>query len=44
MEDLEKLPFGFVEYTSSMDPVRANHLFAGWQAAVQQVLYQPKQG
>jgi glycerol kinase len=43
-EDLQKLPFGFVEFTSSMDPVRANNLFAGWQAAVQQVLYQPKQG
>jgi glycerol kinase len=42
MEELEKLPFGFVEYPSSMDPVRANHLFTGWQAAVQQVLYQPK--
>jgi len=44
LEDLQKLPFGFVEYTSSMDPVRANDLFAGWQAAVQQILYQPKQG
>ncbi len=39
--DLQKLPFDFVEYTSVMDPVRANILFAGWQAAVQQVLYQP---
>lgn len=44
LEELEKLPIGFVEYTSSMDPVRANHLFTGWQAAVQQVLYQPEQG
>ena len=44
LEDLQKLPFGFVEYTSSMDPVRANNMFTGWQAAVQQVLYQPKQG
>lgn len=44
LEDLQKLPFGFVEYTSSMDPVRVNNLFAGWQAAVEQVLYQPKQG
>jgi glycerol kinase len=44
LEDLQKLPFGFVEYTSSLDPVLANNLFVGWQAAVQQVLYQPKQG
>jgi glycerol kinase len=44
LEDLERLPFGFTEYTSSMDPVRANDLFAGWQSAVQHVLYQPKQG
>jgi glycerol kinase len=42
LEDLQKLPFGFVEYTSSMDSVRANNMFTGWQAAVQQVLYQPK--
>ena len=26
------------------DPTKANHLFASWQTAVQQVLYQPKQG
>lgn len=44
LEELEKLPSGFVDYTSSMDPVRANHLFAGWQAAVKQVLYQHEQG
>ncbi len=44
LEDLEKLPFGFIEYTASMKPDRANHLFTGWQSAVQQVLYQPKQG
>jgi glycerol kinase len=44
LEDLEKLPFGFTEYTASMDPDHANDLFAGWQSAVQQVLYQPKQG
>ena len=42
LEDLEKLPFGFIEYTSSMDPLRANDLFTGWQSAVQQILYQPK--
>jgi glycerol kinase len=44
LEELEQLPFGFVDYTASMDPSRAYHLFAGWQAAVQKVLYQPKQG
>lgn len=44
LEDLQNLPSGFIEYRSSMNPVRANSLFAGWQAAVQQVLYQPKQG
>jgi glycerol kinase len=41
LEDLQKLPFGFVEYTPSMDPVRANGFFTGWKKAVQQVLYQP---
>jgi len=44
LEDLQKLPFGFVEYTPSMDPVRADNLFTGWQTAVQQVLYHSKQG
>ncbi len=42
LEDLQKLPVGFVEYTASMEPTRANSLYSGWQAAVQQVLYQPK--
>jgi glycerol kinase len=42
LEDLEKLPLGFVEYESYMDSDRANGLFAGWRSAVQQVLYQPK--
>ena len=44
LEDLEKLPLGFVEYESLMESDRANSLFAGWRSAVQQVLYQPKQG
>jgi len=44
LEDLQNLPSGYVEYRSSMPPARAEILFAGWQAAVQQVLYQPKQG
>jgi glycerol kinase len=42
LEDLQKLPVGFVEYTASLEAVDANRLFAGWQKAVQQVLYQPK--
>lgn len=44
LEDLQNLPAGYVEYRSSMSPTRAGDLFAGWQSAVQQVLYQPKQG
>ena len=44
LNDLQNLPSGFTEYRSSMSPARANELFAGWQAAVQQVLYQPKEG
>ena len=44
LEEIQKLLFGFIEYTSLMDPVRVNILLAGWQAAVQQVLYQPTQG
>ena len=44
LDDLKNLPSGFTEYRSSMSPARASELFAGWQAAVQQVLYQPKQG
>ena len=44
LEDLEKLPSGFVEFGPHMDFERANSLFDGWRSAVQQVLYQPKQG
>lgn len=44
LEDLQNLPSGYVEYRSSMPAARAKDLFGGWQAAVQQVLYQPKQG
>lgn len=44
LEDLEKLPLGFVDYDPHMDPSRASGLFAGWRSAVQQILYQPKQG
>jgi glycerol kinase len=44
LDDLNNLPSDFTEYSSSMSPDRARELFAGWQAAVQQVLFQPKQG
>lgn len=44
LEDLEKLPFGFTKYSASMETGQAEELFAGWRSAVQQVLYQPKQG
>lgn len=42
LDDLKNLPSGFTEYRSSMSCAHASDLFAGWQAAVQQVLYQPK--
>jgi len=42
LDDLKNLPSGFTEYRASMNPAHANNLFAGWQSAVQQVLYQPK--
>ncbi len=42
LDDLQKIPTGFTEYHPQIDAARANQLFAGWQAAVQQVLYQPK--
>jgi glycerol kinase len=44
LDDLQKIPAGFVEYKPTLDPTSANNLFEGWQMAVQQVLYQPKQG
>lgn len=44
LEDLQSLPFNYVEYKSSMDIVRLNNLLAGWQSAMQKVLYQSKQG
>ncbi len=42
LEDLKNLPTEFTEYKPSMSVTHANKLFAGWQTAVQQVLYQPK--
>jgi len=44
LDDLKNLPSDFTKYKSSMNPTRASELFAGWQTAVQQILYQPKQG
>jgi len=44
LADLEQIPIGFVEYAPRFDPIEANNLFAGWQSAVQQVLYRPDQG
>jgi glycerol kinase len=44
LEELQEIPFGFAEYTAALEPVQANDLFSGWKIAVQQVLYQPKQG
>lgn len=44
LEDLQNLPSGYVEYKASMPSTHADSLFVGWRAAVQQVLYQPKQG
>ena len=42
LDDLKNLPSGFTEYSSSMGSDQASELFAGWQKAVQQVLYQSK--
>jgi len=44
LEDLQGLSLGFDEHIPEMDPALAQKLFAGWQSAVQQVLYQPTQG
>ena len=44
LADLQRIPAEFTEYVPRLDPTLANELFAGWQAAVQQILYQPKQG
>ena len=44
LDNLKNLSSGFTEYKSSMNPAHASELFTGWQAAVQQILYQPEQG
>lgn len=44
LNDLKNLPSGFTGYTPSMNLTQASDLYAGWQTAVQKVLYQPQQG
>jgi len=44
LEDLRVLQSGFIEYSPSMNLDQVIHLVAGWQAAVQQVLFHHKQG
>jgi glycerol kinase len=44
LEDLQNLPSGFIEYRATIPPTHASKLIAGWQIAMQQVLYQPKKG
>jgi glycerol kinase len=44
LEDLKNLPTDFTDYSPSMSPNEVNKLVAGWQTAVQQVLYQEKEG
>ncbi|MCG7852834.1 MAG: glycerol kinase GlpK [Methanosarcinaceae archaeon] len=44
LNDLKNILSGFTEYRPSMSSAGANELFADWKSAVQQVLYQPKQG
>lgn len=38
LDAIERLPLGFVDYTPAMPPQQADALYAGWQAAVRQVL------
>jgi len=44
LDELQNMPFAFSEYQASMSPIRAQELFSGWRAAVQQVLSQKMQG
>lgn len=44
LDDIKNISSVSTEYSSAMKPAHAKELFSGWQAAVQQVLYQPKQG
>jgi len=38
LDAIERLSLGFVDYTPAMPPQQADALYAGWQAAVKQVL------
>ena len=38
LEELERLPHGYVEYTPAMEPAASEKCYRGWQAAVQRVL------
>lgn len=38
LDAIERLPLGFVDYTPQMSASQAEALYAGWQAAVRQVL------
>jgi glycerol kinase len=38
LEDLERLPHGYIEYTPAMEPAVSEKCYKGWKAAVQRVL------
>jgi glycerol kinase len=42
IEELQKLPADFVEYSPAMDRGEADHTKAGWSNAVQQILHTPR--
>lgn len=44
LEDLQNLPSSFVTYNAQLEKKAVNKLYEGWQTAVNQVLFQPKQG
>jgi glycerol kinase len=44
IDDLQQLPMENVDFAPKMDRDLADKHYLDWQAAVQQVLYRPKQG
>jgi glycerol kinase len=44
LSDIQHLPHEFIEYTPQINQEKRNQIFNGWQKAIQQVLFQPKQG
>jgi glycerol kinase len=42
--DLQQLPMSSIDFAPKMDRILADKYYLDWQAAVQQVLFQPKQG